>query len=56
MVHDDPLVNAKGHGGLYSVSASAQGRRSGDAESIALGRVLMRQDVEVMEDERWGDG
>ncbi|CAF9918824.1 hypothetical protein IMSHALPRED_004427 [Imshaugia aleurites] len=56
VVHDDPLVNAKGHGGLYSVSASAQGRRSGDAESIALGRVLMRQDVEVMEDERWGDG
>ena len=50
---DDRLVSAKGQGGLYSVSASAQRRRSEDGESIALGGVHMRQDVFVMEGETW---
>lgn len=37
--------------GLYSVSASAQ--QHVEDKDIALGQVHMRQDVNVIEDERW---
>lgn len=51
---DDHLIyNINGQGRLYSVTASAQRRRSEDRDAIALGQVHMRQDVSVMEDERW---
>ena len=38
-------------GGLYSVSASAE--QHGKDNDIAMGQVHMRQDVNVVEDERW---
>ena len=38
-------------GGLYSVSASAE--QHVDDKDIAMGQVHMRQDVNVIEDERW---
>lgn len=37
--------------GTYSVSASAE--QQSDDGNIALGQVLMRQDVSVKGDERW---
>ena len=38
-------------GGLYSVSAS--GEQHVENKDIAMGQVHMRQDVNVIEDERW---
>ena len=40
-----------GQSGLYSVSASAE--QHVEDKDIAMGQVHMRQDVNVMEDERW---
>ena len=37
--------------GVYSVSVSAE--QSAEERGIALGQVHMRQDVNVVEDERW---
>ena len=49
--NNNPLINKKDQSGLYRASASAQ--QSGEGETIALGQVHLRHDIDVRENGGW---